>query len=218
MQELKLKLKLRDVHGKKAKKIIDEGGVLGNVYGKGQDSQSDEGDYRTVTKTIESAGTQPIQLEIEGGKSELALVKKVETNNLTGRVHHVEFHVIHKGEKVNTEVPLKLVGDAPAERTGKIVVTMLDSVEINATPTNIPEYIEVDLSTLVEEGDHILVGSIKMPEGVELLTEDDHMIAKVDVPRAQVEEEAEEAEAVDAANVPSDHGKDDSAETSDDKK
>jgi len=213
VQELKLKLKLREVHGKKARKIIEQGGIIGNVFGKGQDSQSVEGDYRTVTKTLEKAGTQPLQLEIEGGKDELALVKKIETQPLTGRVHHVEFHVIHRGEKVHTEVPLKLVGDAPAERTGKIIVTMLDSVEIEATPTNIPEYIEVDMTVLVEESDSIVVGDIKIPEGVEIITEPDHMIAKVDTPRAAVEEEAAEAEeGADAAAVPSDHGTADSAD------
>ncbi len=216
MQELKLKLKLRDVHGKKAKKIINEGGVLGNVFGKGQDSQSVEGDYRTVVKTLQQAGTQPIQLEIEGGKNELALVKKIETHSLTGQVHHIEFHVIHKGEKVHTEVPLKLVGDAPAERIGMIIVTMLDTVEIEADPTNIPENIEVDMTVLAEEGDAILVEALKIPEGVTLLTELDHMIAKVDVPRAEIEAEPEEGEEgegeVDAADVPSEHGSDDESE------
>lgn len=212
MQELKLQLKLRDVHGKKAKKIINEGGVLGNVFGGGQPSQSVQGDYRTVVKTIAQAGTQPIQLEIDGGKNELALIKKVETHNLTGLVHHVEFQVIHKGEKVNTEVPLKSVGEAPAERTGKIVVTMMDSIEIAAEPANIPENIEFDVSTLVEEGDHILVGQLTMPSGVELLTDEDHMIAKVDTPRAAVEEEAAEAEEVDAAGVPSEHGSEEKSE------
>jgi len=211
VQELKLKLKLRDVHGKKAKKIIQEGGVLGNVFGKGQDSQSVQGDYRTVTKTLDKAGTQPIQLEIEGGKDELALVKKIERHSMTGQVHHVEFHVIHKGVKVHTEVPLKLVGDAPAERTGKVIVTMLDTVEIEATPTNIPENIEVDMTVLVDENDSILVGDIKIPEGVELLTEVDQMIAKVDLPRAAVEEEETEEEA-EAGEVPSDHGATDESE------
>jgi large subunit ribosomal protein L25 len=212
VQELKLKLKLRDVHGKKARKIIENGGIIGNVFGKGQASQSVEGEYRAVSKTLESAGNQPIQLEIEGGKDELALVKKIETQPLTGRIHHVEFHIIHRGEKVTTEVPLKMTGDAPAERTGKIVVTMLDLVEIEATPTNIPESIDVDMSSLVEENDSIVVGDIKAPQGVEILTEKDHMIAKVEVPRAQVELEAEEAEAASAADVPSEHGKEDSAE------
>lgn len=208
MQELKLKLKLRDIRGKKAKKIIDEGGVLGNVFGKGLESQAVEGDYQTVVKTINKAGTQPIELEVEGGKNELVLVKKVETSSLTGRVHHIEFHAIHKGEKVHTEVPLKMVGDAPAEKTGKIVVTMLDAVEIEATPTNIPEVIEVDATVLVEEDDHILVENLKLPEGVKMLTEPDQMIAKVDVPRAQVEQEAAEDEEASAADVPSDHGSD----------
>lgn len=207
MQELKLQLKVRDIHGKKAKKIINEGGVLGNVYGKGQDSQSVMGDYRTVVKTLEQAGTQPIELDIEGGKSELALVKKVERSSLSGRVHHVEFQIIHKGEKVNTEVPLKMVGEAPAVRTGKIIVTMLDSVEIETIPSSIPEHIEYDVSELAEEDDHVLVSDIKPIGGVEILTEGDHMIAKVDVPRAQVEQEAEEEEEeTTAADVPSDRG------------
>lgn len=211
MQELKLQLKLRDVHGKKARKIIKDGGIIGNVFGKGQASQSVMGDYRTVSKTLEQAGTQPIQLEIEGGKNELALVKKIETQPLTGRIHHVEFHVIHKGEKVQTEVPLKLVGEAPAERTGKIIVKMLDMVEIKTTPASIPEFIEVDMSGLVEEDDHVTVANITAPKDVEILTEGDHLIAKVDVPRSQIVQEAED-EVAEAADVPSDHGSEEKSE------
>lgn len=194
MQELKLKLKLRDLRGKKANQIIEDGGVLGNVYGKGAESQAVQGDYRTVLKAVEAAGSQPIELEIEGGKDELALVKKVERSTIGNNIHHVEFQIIHRGEKVATNIPLRPTGEAPAERAGNVVVTLLDNLDIEAIPSKIPEAIEYSIDELTEEGDSVSVSDLKVPEGVELKTEDDQMIVKVDAPRAQVEEEAEENE------------------------
>ncbi len=209
-EELKLALNKRELTGKKAKKLIADGMVLGNVFGKGQESISVMAPRKELVRVIEAAGkNHPIELEIDG-KQTLALVSEVDRNNITQELHHVSFHTVKRGEKVQAEVPLHQVGDAPALRTGKIIITLLDAVEVEADPTKLPDHFDVDISGLEEVGDTVSVSDIKIVADVEILMDTEAPIAKVDIPRAQVEDEdAEdeaEAEGESAADVPSEHG------------
>lgn len=211
--ELKLNLAKRKLTGKKAKKLIEEGNVLGNIYGTNLESQAVQGVYNEVNNVIRTAGyNMPVQLHVDGGKDHLALVHEVERDVITQRLHHVTFQVILKGQKVTTEVPIKLVGEAPAEKTGKIVITLTDKVEVEAIPSRLPEYLEVNIEELVEENDAKKVSDIKAIAGVEILTNPDLLVAKVDIPRAELEEDEEDAEEIDPADVPSEHGSDEESD------
>lgn len=213
MDKLSLKVSKRDAFGKKTQPLVENGHVLGNIYGKGMESIAVQGDYRDVNKAIEHAGyNHPIELEVEGDGNHLVLVDGIERNNVTQKLHHVTFHAIKKGEKVSADIPIRLVGDAPAERTGKIVVTLLDAVEVEAIPSKLPEIFEVSIEGLEDVNDSITIGDIKHDDDVVLHREPEEVIAKVDLPRAEEEPEAEEAGPEDAEEVPSEHGGEESEE------
>lgn len=206
MQELKLGLKKREIFGKKAAKLTKDGVVLGNVFGKGEESIPVQGDYKIVNKMIQHAGkSSPIEIEIEGDGNHLVLVSDIERNNVSQKLHHVTFQIIKKGQKVHTTVPIKFEGEAPATRNGLILITLRDDVEIEAIPSKLPHELIADLSNLVEPDDSITVADLNPGEGVEILTEPETALAKIDVPRAEVEEVEEETEE-EAGEVPSEHG------------
>src|SRR5690606_14484474 len=116
------------------------------------------------------------------------------------------------GEKVCTEIPVHLVGDAPAARTGNVVVKMLDEIEIEANPKDIPEVFEVNIDNLEEVGDSISISDVPMPTGVTLLSDETLPIVKVEATRAVLsEEEAEE----DGEAVEGDGDSEESSEESD---
>lgn len=212
--DAKLTLSRRDVFGKKAKTLTQDGKVLANIFGKGRNSIAAYGDVGVVEKVVAQAGkNHPITIDLDDGKEVLALVSEVERDYMTRSIHHVSFQVVVKGQKVTTEVPVRIIGDAPATKTGLVVVTMVDIIEIEAIPSKIPEALEVSADLLVKDGDTLHLSDITVPEGVELKVEDDRLIAKVETPRAQIEEEPEEVEeGVGEADVPSDHGSKDSSE------
>lgn len=212
--DFKLTVQKRENFGKKTKQLRRDGIVLGNVYGKGVDSVPIQAERRAIQKTVLEAGkNHPIELSIEGDKNHLVLVHEIERANITQDIHHVTFHVIKKGEKVTTEIPLHLVGDAPAARTGNVVVKMLDEVEIEADPAHIPEAFDVSIDSLEEVGDSISVSDIKIPQGVTLLTDDTLPIVKVEATRANMSSEDEDAEAEDESAEASSDEK--AADTSD---
>lgn len=217
MSDLSLKVDPRSEFGRKAKVLTKQGKVLGNIVGRGEESRAVSADYSELSKVVAKAGkTQPIQLEIDGSGEQLVLINDVERDTLTQRLHHVTFQAIHKGEKVHTEIPIKFIGDAPAARTGKILVTILEQIEVKADPTSIPEAFEVDISNLEEIGDSIAVSDIKTQDSLEILVDSEQLLMKVDAPRAEEEPEETEEEELSADDIPSDHGGDEE-ETSNEK-
>lgn len=208
--DAKLTLSRRETFGKKAKILTADGKVLANIFGKGRESIAAYGDSGVVEKVVAAAGkNHPIIIDIQGNKEVLVLVHEVERDFITRKIHHVSFQVVIKGQKVTTAVPVHLIGDAPAVKSGLMVVTLIDSLEVEAIPSNLPNALEVSIEHLEEDGDSVHVSDIAVVEGVDIKAEDDQMVAKVETPRAQVEEEPEEDEEdIDAADIPSDHGGD----------
>lgn len=215
-----LSVKKREVFGNRVKSLYRDGLIIGNVFGRGQTSVAIEGDYETVRKVIVEAGkNHPIELKIEGEGDHLVLVKNVDVDPSKGRIRHLELQMVNRNEKVEAEVPVELIGTAPAVLAGNMVMTLNDTVMVSANPTSLPDHLEVNAELLVEPEDMITVANITVPTGVEIVTELDTPLFKVEVPRSQVEEvetqEGEEGE-LSAADVPAEHGGD-AAEPTEDK-
>lgn len=208
-----LTVKKREVFGNRVKSLYRDGLIIGNVFGRGQTSVPIEGDYEIIRKVIVEAGkNHAIELKIEGEGDHLVLVKNVDVNPSKGRIRHIEFQMVNRNEKVEAEVPVELIGTAPAVLAGNMVMTLNDTVIVEANPTNLPDHLEVSADLLVEPEDMITVANITVPVGVEIVTELDTPLFKVEVPRSQVEEVVEEGgaegEEVSAADVPAEHGGD----------
>jgi len=118
---------------------------------------------------------------------------------------HVDFLQISLKEKVRLDVPLHIVGLSPAvDRLGGIMVHGLDHVTVDALPTDVPSFIEVDVSGLEEIGDALKVSDLPIPVGVTVLTDIEQVVAKVAPPAVELvveEEAAAEAEAAEAAEA-----------------
>ena len=61
-----------------------------------------------------------------------------------------------------------------------VVIQPLMEVEVEALPDNLPEKIEVDITTLRAIDDAILVSSLKVPEGVTVVTDPEAVVVKLD--------------------------------------
>src|SRR4029078_12352947 len=120
----------------------------------------------------------PLELQV-GSQQFLALIKDAHFNPVKRRLQHVVFQAIKRDEKVEAEVPIRLEGEAPAEKIGLQIMHQLDHVEIEALPANLPDEIKAEGAKLAEIGDKITVADLVIPEGVTLLTDSEHPIATV---------------------------------------
>ena len=170
----------------------------GNVYGHSA-SAAIQVASRDLEATIRRAGrTQLVSLAIVGDEPTTVLVKDWQRHPYKGDLLHVDFYRVAMTETLRMDVPIRLVGDAPAVKSANGTVFQTQAtMHVECLPADIPEAIEVDVSGLDEIDASIFVRDVAAPSGVTILTGGDEMIVRIMAPT--VEEEVEEAPAEAAA-------------------
>jgi len=190
-----VKLEQRTVVGKGLGRLRQDGVVPAVIHNHGQESIHVMGPEMELVKIYQAAGKHhPLNLEV-GSDKYLALIKDAHFDPVKRRLQHLVFQAIKQDEAVEAEVPIRIEGDAPAEKVGLIILHQLDAVEIEALPKDLPDELVVSAETLAELHDKITVADLKVPAGVTILTDAEHPIATVAESRAMAAEEAEAEEA-----------------------
>lgn len=195
---LKLTVSKRDT-AKEPEELRTSGVIPAVFYGPKEASQSIQIVYADFEKVFKEAGeSSVVVLDFEGKQLE-TLIHDVAYHPVRGTFAHVDFYVIEKGKKVQVNIPLEFVGIAPAEKSlGGTLVKVMYEVEIEAMPANLPQHIEVDISSLVDFDSQIHASDLKLPTGVDLITDPEEVIALVQ----EVKEEIDEPiEAVDISTI-----------------
>ena len=201
MKKSQLKVELRDNTGKESSKKFRRGGMIPGVLYSPHDKENlilkvkKDG----LSKLLSAKSHGLIDLEIDDGKkkvSRLAIIKDIQYNSLKKQIVHVDFYGVTLKEKLTLEVDIELIGEPIGVKDGGILQIELRKVEIECLPSHMPDSLKVDLSSL-KVGENISVGELEIPEGVEVLTSPDRIVAAVVLPSKTeevVEEEAEAAE------------------------
>jgi len=194
--KVELKVTPRDLLGKKVSRLRREGVIPANVYGHALDSVAIQVPKEDLVHVMRTAGRNEIvYLRLDGEEPRPTFLRQVQRNPVTDAILHADFYQISLKEKVRMEVPVSLVGTAPAEQTyGGTLLHSLDRISVEGLPTDIPSVIEVDVGGLEEIDAAIHVGELKVPAGITVLTDAEQVVAKIAPP--QVEKVEEEVEAV----------------------
>ena len=115
-----------------------------------------------------------LTIEIDG-KDHLALAKDIQRDPIRPLIEHVDLVVVRKGEKVNVDVPVHLVGTAAVET---VVSLENNTVELAVEATAIPDQVEVSIEGL-QAGTQIHASDLVLPKGAELLTDADSLIVNI---------------------------------------
>lgn len=196
-----LVLEQREVLGKGLSALRADGKVPAVIHNFGAESVHVMVPEAEMIRVYREAGKHhPLNLVV-GDQKFLALIKDAHYNPVKHRLQHVVFQAIRQDEKVEAEIPIHLEGEIPAEKIGLVVLHQLDTVEVEALPKDLPDAITVDATVLAELHDKITVADLPVPPGVTILTEPEQPVASVVETKAQISEEAEEAEAEAGAGV-----------------
>ncbi len=193
MKKYSLKTSSRIVVGRKTKKIRREGSLPATIYGKKVKSVSVQVKTDEFEKVYKQAGeTGLVELALDK-ETRPVLIHNVQLDPVSGTPLHVEFYQVDLKEKVKTRVPIEFVGEAPAvsQKLG-VLLTLLDELEIEALPAELPDKISVDVSGLGAVDQEIKVGELKVPSGVTVLSDAKIGVVKVG-PLITKEAEAEAA-------------------------
>ena len=172
------------------------------IYGHGQAPLHVETDHKLAIRYFES-GERVFQLALQGdSQAETVLLKDLQFDYLGTNVVHCDLVRVNLDEVVESNVHLRFVGDAKGLKTaGAIFTNAVTELHVACKVRNLPDEIRVDISDL--EAEHALLArDIALPEGVELKTEGDVVIAQITISKVKEEETAEAAEGEDEAGQP----------------
>ena len=167
-----------------ARKLRQSGQVPAIIYGHSRQPQSLVIDTRELERLLErvSAASTVIELSIDG-RTARTLIREIQRHPVKRSILHVDFQELVAGEKVTVSIPLVFVGSAAGVREGGILDQVMHELTIRVDPSNIPNHVDVDVGPLVI-GHSIHVSELKIPDGVEVLDDEDATVCTVSAPRA----------------------------------
>jgi len=188
----------REVLGKKTRFLRRQGITPIHLFGHEVESLALQCDTIQLQHIVAQAGmTRAINLRIGNEKQPKSVfIREIQRDIVSGRLLHVDFYQVRKGERIRVDVPLVMVGNAPALKgKGRMLIHGVTSLPIECLPESIPSRIEVELSVLEEVEQAIHVRDIVLDPGIVVHADPEQMVVKVsEAAVARVEEEVVVAE------------------------
>jgi large subunit ribosomal protein L25 len=196
MQQIELEVALRMEKGKgPARRMRREGRIPGVLYGRGKDTYSLSLKPEDLKKILSSGARENtlIALKVMGEGAEkignqVVMLKDLQADPILRTYLHADFYIVAMDEKIEVEIPIRLTGKAEGTKVGGILEQPRREVRVRCLPSDIPEFIEVDVSSL-NIGDSIHVQDIPSSAQYEILAENNFAVASVTPPISEAKYE-----------------------------
>lgn len=200
MYQIELEASKREILGKKVRFLRRKGITPVNLFGHGIESRALQCDTEKLKQVLTEAG-ETVLINLKVGREKTArpvVIRDVQVNSLKGVLLHVDFYQVKMGEEIKVEVPISLVGKAPAlEVMRNTLLQEMDTLTVECLPSRIPASIELDISSLTKSEQVLRVKDIELEEGVTVINDPEQVVAKIS--SQQVQELVEEKEITEEA-------------------
>jgi large subunit ribosomal protein L25 len=164
----------RSLQGTSAsRRLRHTGKVPGVVYGAGQPAQMIELDHNNLIHALQKEKFHSSILDVEvGGKAFIALLRDFQMHPYKRQVMHIDFQRVDPSAPLHMKVPFHFVGaeNSQAVKFDKQMINqVVHEIEIACLPKDLPEFIEVDLSSM-KKGSSIHLNEVKLPQGVSFVS------------------------------------------------
>jgi large subunit ribosomal protein L25 len=202
MEAVELRAELRTAGSGKgmARQLRRSGRFPAVFYGPKRSTVAIEIDAREFRLKVSSLeGSHLIRLASSSSdlNDRMVLVKETQHHPVTGAVLHADLYEVDMAAKIRVPVPLHFVGKAEGVVLGGILQPVRREIDVECLPTDIPEYIEVDVTAL-NIHDAVHVSDVKLPAGVIAIYDTDFAVVTVLPPTVEAAPAAE----AEAAAVP----------------
>jgi large subunit ribosomal protein L25 len=215
--ETTLQAEVRSERGKNvARRLRRDGRVPGVVYGEGGGTAgsgalviSVEPDALLRVLHSDAGANTLIGLTVGDGDSNKVLIKDYQLDPISHRLLHVDFFRVAMDRVITVTVRIELTGEAEGVRVqGGLIDFVQREVAVACLPSEIPEHIEVDVSSLTI-GQGIRLGDLLEGVSWQPVSDRDTLIVHVIAPKleAEEEEETDEAEEPEAESATEEAGK-----------
>ena len=201
MEEITLSVEARGDRGKgAARRLRRAGKVPGVFYGPKSTATPMAVDRKSFAVHVANLeGSHLIRFESPATdlQQRVALVREIQHHPVTGGILHVDFYEVDLTRRLRVTVPLHFVGKAKGVADGGILQPILRELEVECLPSDIPQYIEVDVTTLAIH-DAVHLADVPMPTHVTAVFETNEAVVTVLPPTV---EEVKVVAAVEGAAV-----------------
>ncbi len=197
MEDLKLKATHRAVLGKKARFLRRQGITPTHLYGHNVKSAALQCDTSELQDLLVHAGkTRLVSLDVDGERAKSVFIREVQRDAITRELLHVDFYQVKRTERIAVDVPIVLIGEAPALKfKGRMLVHGINSLNVECLPTSVPPQIDVDITQLEEVEQAINVKDIVLDPEITVHADPEQLVVKIsEVMVKEVEEVPEVAE------------------------
>ncbi|MBP7768576.1 50S ribosomal protein L25 [Candidatus Woesebacteria bacterium] len=154
-----LHVRLREITGKKSRKLQKSGYISANIYGLKEASENIEVEVKALEKMIAAHGdTTLLYLQVGESKQSPSLIDEIQYNPVTDKPIHVSFKRVNLNVKVTAEIPVEMIGEVEIPQA--TVILTRNVLEVEALPADLPEKFEVSISDLKEIGDSLFLADI----------------------------------------------------------
>jgi large subunit ribosomal protein L25 len=186
MEKVVIEAQKRDKIDKASRSALrKEGKVPAIFYSKHHEPLPVQFSERAIHPLVFTSKTSLISLNVEGHEELDCIIKDVQFDPVTEKIVHIDLLGLKKGEKIQIEVPIQLVGNPVGIKEGGILQHTLHKVEIECLPADIPELLEIDVANL-KLGQAIHAGDLKFDNFV-ILNSPESIIAAVTHPKVEKE-------------------------------
>lgn len=208
---MKLIAKKRDILGKKVKSLRQQGLLPGVVFGKDMESVPITLNKKEFEKVYQEAGESTL-IDVDlpsakgGSKADgpiKVLVSEVDLDPVSDEIIHANLQAVKLTEKTTATVPLKIVGESPIVKSGEgMLLTLLDEIDVEALPQDLPTEIKVDTSKLTAIDQGIAVKDLPVDRSkVEIKQDPEDLVVKVGYAEMEEEEVKEEVPVEEAVEI-----------------
>ncbi|MFJ8520605.1 50S ribosomal protein L25/general stress protein Ctc [Lysinibacillus xylanilyticus] len=189
-----LSVKKREAGHRSTLTQLRKGGAIPAViYGYSLDSTPISISEKEFRKSIQKNGQNGVfSMELDGKKVNV-VVSEIQQCSMKDEVNHIDFLAINMSEVIESEVPIKLVGESVGISVGGILMQPNLDMKIKVKPADIPEAIEVDITEL-KIGETITVADIRDKIEFDIISENDHTLVTIMAPVVVDEETADVAQ------------------------
>ncbi len=175
------------------------------IYGANKDNENLLLNHNEIMHNLETEGFQAAVIEIRTDKgTEQVILRDIQMHPYKAQVLHVDFQRVSATEKIRMAVPLHFIGgeECPGVyNEGGIESHLINEVEVECLPADLPEYLEIDISGLALHESAKLT-DVKVPENV-IITAlahggEDMTVATIMAPQREELEEVEGEEELEA--------------------
>lgn len=166
--------------------LRDQGKIPGIIYGKDMPNKLVEVDVKKLENVLRhGAGRNSIidlSLEGEKGNKITVMIKDLQRDPVKGQILHADMQKISLKEKINTTVPVHFTGESIGQKKGGIIQSGVRELEVECIPTDLPEHIDVDISTL-DIGDSLTVSDLTLAGGCIITSDPSTVVVSIVAPR-----------------------------------